>query len=90
MSRNRFSHWIERFLCNTHNEHYHLIHHLYPTIPFWNLPKAHRILLEDPEYARLNSKKGGIFVSKNKNPSLVSWFINHLPENQHLEQATNE
>ena len=25
----------------THNEGYHSVHHRYPTIPFYNLPKAH-------------------------------------------------
>ena len=88
MSRNRFSHWLEHFLCNTHNEHYHLIHHLYATIPFWNLPKAHQILLEDAEYARINNQKGGIFVSNNHNPPLVKWLLQKFSTN--TTQVTHE
>ena len=31
----------------THNEGYHTVHHLYPTIPFYNLPKAHETLVRE-------------------------------------------
>lgn len=75
MSRNRFSHWLEHFLCNTHEEHYHLVHHLQASIPFWNLHKAHKILSQDSVYAKVNATMGGIFASKNENPSLISKLI---------------
>lgn len=75
MTRNRFSHWLEHFIFNTHEENYHLIHHLYATIPFWNLKKAHEVLCQDPEYNRLNKKMGGIFWSNNDNPSLVQQLV---------------
>ena len=75
MSRNRCSHWFEHLLFNTHNEHFHLIHHLRPNIPFWNLPKAHAILLEDADYATRNRASGGIFISKNNNPSLIKSLL---------------
>lgn len=75
MTRNRFSHWLEHFLFNTHDEHYHLVHHLQATIPYWNLKKAHAIMLQDPEYAKINATMGGIFASNNSNPSLVRRFL---------------
>ncbi|MDD9867618.1 MAG: fatty acid desaturase [Verrucomicrobiales bacterium] len=31
----------------THNEGYHTVHHRYPTIPFYNLPKAHAAFVGD-------------------------------------------
>lgn len=31
----------------THNEGYHSVHHKHPSIPFYNLPKAHRALTSD-------------------------------------------
>lgn len=49
-SRNRFSHWLEALFMSMHNENYHLIHHLFPKIPFWRLQEAHNILLKDVEY----------------------------------------
>lgn len=75
MTRNRFSHWLEHFIFNTHAENYHLVHHMQPTIPFWNLKKAHHILYKDPEYAKWNNTMGGIFVSNNKNPSLIRLLL---------------
>jgi fatty acid desaturase len=70
MSRNRNSHFIERFLTGMHNENYHLIHHLFPSIPFWNIPKAHEILMQDPNYAQHHRQGGGIFWSNNDAPSI--------------------
>jgi len=32
------------FMCN---ENYHLEHHLYPTIPWYNLPRLHKALRRD-------------------------------------------
>lgn len=69
-SRNRFSHPIEHFFTGMHGENYHLIHHLFPAIPFWKLREAHQILLKDSDYARANKDFGGIFKSKNSNEAM--------------------
>lgn len=76
MSRNRFSHPIEAFFFNAHNENYHLVHHLRPAIPFWNLPKAHKILMEDSDYADANRNVGGIFLSSNSCAPLIKTIFN--------------
>lgn len=66
-SRNRFSHPIEHFFIGIHAENYHLVHHLFPAIPFWRLNAAHQILLKDKEYVLINAGFGGIFLSSNHN-----------------------
>lgn len=65
-SRNRFSHPLEHFFTSIHAENFHLIHHLFPAIPFWQLATAHQILMEDEDYAKVNATFGGIFISKGK------------------------
>ncbi|OGT42248.1 MAG: hypothetical protein A3F42_05170 [Gammaproteobacteria bacterium RIFCSPHIGHO2_12_FULL_37_34] len=75
MSRNRFSHWLEHFLFNTHNENYHLVHHLQASMPYWNLKKAHQIMRHDQQYAKWNENMGGIFASSNNQLSLVKRFL---------------
>jgi fatty acid desaturase len=77
-TRNRHSHWLEIFLTGMHNESYHLVHHLNPTIPFWNVPKAHQIYLQDKNYAQFDRQAGGIFISANNAPSLIQSAIASL------------
>jgi len=72
MTRNRHSHPIEHFLTGMHNENYHLIHHLFPSIPFWNLPKAHAILMQDEAYRKIDDEAGGILLSKENRQSLIT------------------
>lgn len=74
-TRNRFSHWIESLFLSIHNENYHLTHHLRPGIPFWNIPKAHKIMLQDKIYREVNEKFGGIFISSNNNKALFPALI---------------
>lgn len=43
--------WL-RFLLAPHHVNYHLEHHLFMTVPHYNLPKAHRLLAESGVLAR--------------------------------------
>jgi fatty acid desaturase len=74
-SRNRFSHPVEAFFTSIHGENFHLVHHLFPAVPFWNLKKAHSILLQDPDYARVNARMGGIIWSSNFTRSIWGQVI---------------
>jgi fatty acid desaturase len=64
MTRNRFPNFIERLFIGMHGDNYHLTHHLFAGVPFWNLRKAHLILMDDPSYAEANHGCGGIFTAK--------------------------
>jgi fatty acid desaturase len=51
--------WV-RFLIFPHHVNYHIEHHLYPSIPHYNLPKAHKAmkdagLLQDAEVRNIGS-----------------------------------
>jgi fatty acid desaturase len=41
----------ERALFAPHNVNYHLEHHLYPSVPYYNLPELHGVLMRQPGYA---------------------------------------
>jgi len=41
---------IEQFFFAPHNVGYHLEHHLYPGVPYYNLPKLHDLLMQESEY----------------------------------------
>ncbi len=69
-SRNRFPNFFESFFTGMHNENFHLIHHLFPGVPFYKMKKAHQILLKDSVYARINANFGGIFTSSNFTQSM--------------------
>lgn len=62
MTRNRHGWAIERFLLGRHNDNYHLVHHLNTGVPFWNMRRAHRVLLEDEAYARWDGLWAGILT----------------------------
>lgn len=74
-TRNRHSHWLERFLTGMHGESYHLAHHLRPRVPFWKMAQLHDVLLRDPDYREWDSRCGGIFLSDNGAPTVVSTLI---------------
>lgn len=42
--------YIERFFIAPHHVAYHLEHHLYPGVPFYHLPRLHRLLLTSDLY----------------------------------------
>lgn len=90
MTRNRHSHWLEKFLTGMHNESYHLVHHLNAKIPFWNVLKAHQIYLQDPNYAQFDSKTGGLFLSANNAPSIIQSAIANIRSEYEISQMISE
>ncbi len=64
LTRNRFPTPVERLFIGMHGDNYHLTHHLFAGVPFWNLKQAHQILMEDESYAAANRGCGGIFTAK--------------------------
>jgi fatty acid desaturase len=41
--------WLERMFFPK-NINYHIEHHLYPSVPFYNLPELHKVLMEQPVF----------------------------------------
>ena len=62
MSRNRWTGRLSKFFLGIHNENYHLIHHLAPSVPFWRMPDAHRVMLADGEYRSVQTRELGLIL----------------------------
>ncbi len=90
-SRNRLGNAVERFFFGMHNEHLHLEHHLAPSIPFWNLPKAREARLQDPTYAALDADAGGLFTrGPNGATSIIAQIMKWIASNTENDHANKE
>jgi len=66
MSRNYTCRWFEKFLFAPHNVHYHLDHHLFMSVPFYQLPKLNQILKKHPEFNSLAHESVGVLSNHPK------------------------
>ena len=58
-TRSVLPYFWERAFFAPHNVNYHLEHHLYPSVPFYNLPQLHAALMANPVYAgRAHNTRG--------------------------------
>ena len=49
-TRTTLARWWERWIIVPRNIHYHIEHHWYPSVPFYNLPALHRQLMVQPRF----------------------------------------
>lgn len=81
MTRNRHGWAIENFLFGRHQDRYHLVHHIFPTIPFYNLKRAHEVLLQDDAYRQWDAMWGGIFTRTHpEQETLISYVKKYKAE----------
>lgn len=78
VSRNRILDPLSNFFIGAHGESYHLVHHLYPRCPIYNSKKAHQILMADPVYSSLHTKKGLLFLLQQLIPASKTAAIAEL------------
>jgi len=79
VTRNRKGPILERFLTGIHGEGWHRTHHVRPGIPFYNLAKAHAIMMRDPRYAAFEYETAGLFCGGvNGEPSIISAIQSEL------------
>ncbi|MDQ0858856.1 fatty acid desaturase family protein [Bacillus sp. V2I10] len=78
-SRNSFGNWFERSLIHPHRNSYHLVHHLFPAVPHYNIKKAHLILLEDSEYQKAHHCTGFFLSSAPGFSSVIDDIQGRIP-----------
>jgi fatty acid desaturase len=65
---------VERFFFAPLNINYHVAHHLFPSVPHYNLPRLHDILLEDPDVKnRIESCKTYLGFGEGVLSKVVRW-----------------
>jgi fatty acid desaturase len=57
-TRTTYANWIEKLLFAPNNVNYHLEHHMLMTVPSYNLPKMHQLLLKKGFYEKALLEKG--------------------------------
>jgi fatty acid desaturase len=58
LSRNTLGNAFANFFLGVHNDSYHRVHHLFPSISGWNFRRAHVVLMRDAVYSELHSSAG--------------------------------
>jgi fatty acid desaturase len=53
---------LETFFFGPHNVSLHLVHHVFPFIPWYKLPRARAFLLANPAYARWAHENNSYFL----------------------------
>jgi fatty acid desaturase len=69
-TRNWTSNGLVRWLMLSHDQ-YHLVHHLFPGIPHYRTPAAHRLLMQVPEYAAAHHCDGFFWPHRADTPSVL-------------------
>lgn len=69
---------LERFLFNPHYASFHLEHHLYPSVPYYNLAKLHTVLMRSDEYAENTTIAQGYF----KGEGVIAQLVNAGPDSR--------
>lgn len=71
-TRNWHSFPFFEWLVGSHSDDlYHLTHHLFPLIPHYRLAKAHRLLMQVPQYANAHQCDGFFFPRRPDAPSVL-------------------
>jgi fatty acid desaturase len=78
-TRNVCCGWLEQFILSPHSVNMHLDHHLYPGVPFYNLPKLHRFLRQFKEY-RDHAHNNTSYVLPSRHSMLSDLRFHHVPE----------
>ncbi len=53
--------WLSKIFIASHNVSYHAEHHLYPSVPQYNLPQIHKLLMQDDGFRHHNRITHGYF-----------------------------
>lgn len=64
-TRNILAHPVETFFFSPHNVNYHLAHHMFPSVPYYNLKSLHEDFCQHPVYRDLAHNNSSFFTTEN-------------------------
>jgi fatty acid desaturase len=64
-TRNILAHPVETFFFSPHNVNYHLAHHMFPSVPYYNLKSLHEDFCKHPVYRDLAHNNSSFFITEN-------------------------
>lgn len=82
-TRNTIANPLETMFFAPHNVNYHLAHHLFPSVPQYNLAALHREFMQVPIYRDYAHNSYGFFVGKNS----VLGDLSKVPEEAKARKA---
>ncbi|SRR6056297_215499 len=83
--------FLERQIFFPFGEHNHVLHHMFPTVPHFNMEAAHQTMLRYPPYRDAVVTCNGFFVkadAKSESPTVLE--ILAAPSGKYLRTATTE
>ena len=83
MTRNRWLGFPFNWPLGILNENYHATHHLCPQVPWFNIPRAHRVLMQDTVYREAQCREAGLILPVIEGvPSIISAVLEGNPRSE--------
>jgi fatty acid desaturase len=83
-SRHVNARWLERFLFAPHQVYCHTAHHLFPSVPFFQLTRLHRSLMAFPSYRDHVHANDGYFLGSSRS---LFHDLRHCVSHHRAEEA---
>lgn len=75
VTRSNFCHPLLRFFVYPLGDRFHILHHLYPSVPHYNYERVHELLLEDDAYRQGHHCYGYFFALRRDRPSTAGQML---------------
>jgi fatty acid desaturase len=68
--------WLNEHFIHPRGDAYHLVHHLYPKVPYHEIAKVHSLLMKDPVYKNIGHHSTGFVIKVTEQKTTIQWLMN--------------